>query len=233
MGRKQVALFAVLAVLCLWRSLSAGELKPGTVVRGKVYIRPSPYVWHKSPDGITVPAEIKWPAAVLRTFSIPVAARDVWYASSDGQFMVYYEADICYPAIETIKAMASLMRSQGWEHMTVDPLNRRSRLPPEYPDNDQDWGGWYPWQSYWRDASGDVVQYDYSYYVDIDIPPNSLPGVFANAVKRSCSLTVGIAYYLPDAFNLVVKAVEQVREKVEKREKERTEKLGKVPDTSK
>jgi hypothetical protein len=147
--------------------------------------------------------------------------------------MVYYEADICYPATETIKAMASLMRSQGWEHMTGDPLNLGSRLPPEIPDNDQDWEGWYPWQSYWRDASGDVVWYDYSYYADVDIPANSPPGVYANAVKRSCSLTVGIAYYLPDTFDLVVRAMQEVREKVEKGEKERTEKLEKGAEVNK
>jgi hypothetical protein len=195
---------------------------------------PSPYARYKSPDGVTVPAEIKWPPAVLRSFSIPLSVRDVWYASSEGQFMVYYEADICYPAIETIKVMASLMRSEGWDHMKGnDPLNPGRPLPPEIPDNDRSWGGFYPWQSYWRDDSGNVVWYDYSYYVDVDISADSPLWAYAAAVKQSCSLTVSINYYTPDAYERMLKAAEEERKRFEKMEKGKTGKPEKEPDTNK
>jgi hypothetical protein len=233
MTRKQIVLIAAFAVLCSWNLVVAGEMKPGAIVRGKVYMGPSPYVWYKSPDGTTIPAEIKWPAAILKSFYIPPSVEDVWYASDDGQFMVYYEAQICYPAMETIKAMAALMRSQGWDHMTDYPLCQGTPLPPEIPDNDRSWGGRYPWDSYWRDASGDVVWYHYSYYVDVDIPANSPLWAYQDAVQRSCSLTVSIAYYTPDAFERMLKAAKEEIKRLEKREKEKTKKLEKGADISK
>ena len=103
-----------------------------------------------------------------------------------------------------------------------DPLNPGRPLPPEIPDNDRSWGGFYPWQSYWRDASGNVVWYDYSYYVDVDIPANSPPWAYANGVQQSCSLTVSINYYTPDAFERTLKAAKEAKERFEKMEKERT-----------
>lgn len=153
-------------------------------------------------------------------------ARDVWYSSADGQqFLVNYEAHVCYPAIATLRTIGSQMKSQGWNLMTDDPLNPGTPLPPECPI-DAHWSQ-YPLQSYWRDSSGNVVWYYYSY----NVPDTSSPAEHYNAVKRSCSLAVSIVYYLPDAYERMIKAVEEVRDRVEKRKKEKRENLERGTDT--
>ncbi|HVN96174.1 MAG TPA: hypothetical protein VMT62_07080 [Syntrophorhabdaceae bacterium] len=150
--------------------------------------------------------EPRFPSYVSDALYIPPSAKDIQYRSSDGLFTVGYRANICYPARDLIKTMAASMRSKGWERLKNDPFTPGMELPLDYPDNDRYWRP-YPWLSYWRDKSGNVVQYTYDY--DVGTKPSSTG--FFEAVERSCSLRVSILYYYPGALEKVKKFASEHR----------------------
>ena len=151
--------------------------------------------------------ELNWPSDVTKNMYIPSAARDVSYRSSDGVFKVFYHGNICYPARSTIQAASALMRSGGWSRMIHDPEIPGGPLPPEYPENEYSWLGFYPWTAYWTDNSGNVVFYEYSY----EINPKLSPIDYFEAVKRSCSLLGTVVYLRPDAYKRMIGAVVEMK----------------------
>jgi hypothetical protein len=151
--------------------------------------------------------EPNWSSNVAENMYVPSAARNVSYSSSDGALKVSYRAGICYPAKSTIQAASALMRSRGWSRMIYDPENLGVPLPPEYPQNEHSWLGFYPWTAYWRDNSGNVVFYEYSY----DVNPKLSAMDYFEAVKRSCSLLGTVVYLRPDAYKKMIRAVDETK----------------------
>jgi hypothetical protein len=171
--RKRIAVTLVFVVMCSWISYEATG------------------------------EEMKWPAHVRKDMYIPPSAKDVLYRSSDGVFKVFYRADVCYPAKGLIQEAAASMRSRGWDRMPYDPLNPGGYVPPDYPESDKSWRGFYPWTLYWRDSSADVIVYEYSYDVNDKLPPVE----YFEAVKRSCLLKGMIVYFSADAFKKILEKI--------------------------
>lgn len=153
--------------------------------------------------------EQSWPPGPRENIYIPPLAKDIQYKPFDGWFTVSYRGDICYPAKSTIQAMALSMKSRGWDRLIYDPLNPGTQLPPEFPE-DHIWS-YYPWNSYWRDNSGNVIRYEYSYEV-ADTP--SFPEYF-EAIRKSCSLKAVAIYFSSDAFERMLKVAKESREKMD------------------
>ena len=149
--------------------------------------------------------EIRWPSNIAKNTYIPSAAKDVSYSSSGGAFKVSYRVNICYPAKSVIQAASALMRSRGWTRMIYDPENPGVPLPPDYPENEHSWLGFYPWTPYWADSSGNIVSYEYSYEVN----ENLFPIDCFEAVRRSCSLVGTVVYLRPDAYKRMIRAVDE------------------------
>jgi hypothetical protein len=154
-------------------------------------------------------AETEWPADVSKNMYIPPAARDITYNSSHEVFRVSYRANICYPAKSMMKAASDLMGSRGWDRMIYDPLNPGTKLPPDYPGSDKSWLGFYPWNSYWKDGSGNVVAYEYSYEVNETLSPID----YFEAVRRSCSLIGSVIYRSSDAYKKMIKTTDEMKKR--------------------
>lgn len=110
-----------------------------------------------------------------------------------------------------IQAASALMKSRGWSRMIDDPENPGVPLPPEYPESEHSWLGFYPWTAYWKDNSGNAVFYDYSYEVNPKLPPVD----YFEAVERSCSLLGAAVYLRPDAYRKMIRAADEMKKRME------------------
>ena len=155
--------------------------------------------------------ETEWPANAWENIYIPPSAKEIGYRSSDGLFMVYYRADICYPAKSMIREIVAMMRSRGWNRMAYDPLNPSDELPRDYPDNDWSWGG-SSWKSYWTNRSGNAISYSIIYDIDNKLSPQE----YSEALKRSCSLRGVAVYFLPGTLQKMIKDADGMRERRER-----------------
>jgi hypothetical protein len=145
----------------------------------------------------------EWPKDVSDSIWMPRSAKDLRLTVADAVYQAYYRADICYPAKNLIEQTRSFMKSKGWSRSEYDLFNPRLKLPYLLGGGIA-WAG-YPWDEYWKDRAGNVVWYQYSYDVNVDVHDVNAASQTAywNAVYKSCNL-IGIVRYYPSAVFLKV-----------------------------
>lgn len=149
-----------------------------------------------------------WPPYVRESMRMPEQARNVQFKSFKGSYQLVYNANVCFPARGLIDSTAKSMLSAHWERLVFDPLNPGTKLSYAVEKDGKTgvwWWSTYPWKEYWKDKSGNIVHFQFSY--DVDDP-------FLETLPKSCSLKGLITFCPKNVWESALRALEADKRKM-------------------